>query len=159
MRAMWLTGLAAMWCVGVAWSAELPGKGQGRNRPGVGRPGTVRPGAARPGAGRPGFAGAGSGRLGGANPLAQVFAAADADKDGKVTLDELKAAMQRLPNAGPLSQNIDKLLQRLDANGDGALTMDELKAPWGGRPGNKPAGSGEPKKKGDGQGKNKPAKP
>jgi hypothetical protein len=141
MRWLGIAGLALVWATTGVWAEDPAGGAKGGNRPG----------ASRPKGGK-----AGDGRREGPNPLQRIFQNADANNDGKVTLEELKTAMGRLPNAGPLSQNIDKIFQRLDANGDGALTAEEIKNAANLRPGRKPSNSNEPNKKPEGKGKKKP---
>lgn len=163
MRVFLGSSLALLLAVTLSWAAEQPGSGQGAGRPGAGKPGVGAPGAGkagigRPGAGRPNFAGSAAGRPDFAGPLARVIDLADADKDGKVTLDELQKAMERLPGNRAAGANLDKLFQRLDANGDGALSADEIKSMAGRRPGGKPSDSGDRGGKPQPKGKNKPDK-
>lgn len=91
--------------------------------PGFGGPGFGRPGFRGPGFGGPGFGGHGFAPRGDHGPMAFGFGA-DADKDGKITLDELKAAK------GPNGQTIpaDKaqaLFDKLDTNKDGVISKDD----------------------------------
>lgn len=53
--------------------------------------------------------------------------AADKDKDGKITLDELKAWGAAKDKPVP-EKRIAALFKKRDANGDGAISGDELKA-------------------------------
>lgn len=89
----------------------------------------------------------------------RIIDMADADKDGKVTLEELQQVMERLPGNRSAGANLDKLFQRLDANGDGALSADEIKSLAGRRPGNKPSDAGDRGNKPQAKGKTKPDKP
>jgi Ca2+-binding EF-hand superfamily protein len=101
---------------------QKPQGGPGFGRPGFGGPGFGRPGFGGPGFGHPGF----GGPRGGHGAMGFGFGA-DADKDGKVTLDELKAAK------GPGGQSIpaDKaqaIFDKLDTNKDGAISQDDRPA-------------------------------
>jgi hypothetical protein len=78
-----------------------------------------------PGAGADkGKAGAGRGEM-----LMKLFEKADANGDGKVSLEEFKKAIENAPK-GKLKDKpemIDKLFKRIDANGDGFITKEEMK--------------------------------
>lgn len=65
-------------------------------------------------------------------PMAQAFEKADADGDGKVTLDELRTALPDFP---------EQAFTRLDQDGDGALVQDEMPRRGMRRPGG-PDGEG-----------------
>ena len=66
---------------------------------------------------------------------------ADKNKDGKVTLDEMKSWGAAKAKPVP-AEKIEAIFKKRDKNGDGALTADEAKA---GR--KKPKAEGEGKKK------------
>ena len=67
-----------------------------------------------------GMAGAGA-RLNGL-----LFRSADADGDGKVTLDEFKRAMARVPALADRPGLAERLFTRLDADGGGTLSPEEF---------------------------------
>jgi Ca2+-binding EF-hand superfamily protein len=77
-----------------------------------------------------------------------IFVSADADGDGKVTADELKADMAKhAPPGADVSDHADKLLAKLDTDGDGSISQGEfaaMKSPHGGGHGG-PHGAGGPK--------------
>jgi hypothetical protein len=59
--------------------------------------------------------------------LSQLFNAFDTNKDGKVSVEELKSGLSKV-----LSQNVNegqasKILKQLDTSGDGALQLDEFR--------------------------------
>src|SRR5438045_1474492 len=82
----------------------------------------------RPGAGqRPGGGGRGAG--GGGMMIGRMLEKADADKDGKISLDEFKKALENAPG-GRFKDNpqmADRMFKRLDTNGDGFISQDEIK--------------------------------
>jgi EF hand len=83
-----------------------------------------KPGAGKPGAGKPG-----AGKPGGGMMLAKLFVKADANGDGKVSLEEFKKAIANAPQ-GRLKDHpeaAERLFKRVDANGDGFVTQDEIK--------------------------------
>jgi Ca2+-binding EF-hand superfamily protein len=49
---------------------------------------------------------------------------ADADSDGKLTVEEIAAEMQRQRNL----RRAERLVQRFDADGDNVLTLDEIES-------------------------------
>lgn len=57
-----------------------------------------------------------------AGGVSPKFAAADADKDGKLSKDEIVACAKKKAD-----KRADELFKKLDANGDTSLTKDELK--------------------------------
>lgn len=57
-----------------------------------------------------------------AEELPPEFVAADVNKDGKLSRDEVVACVNK-----KTGRKADELLQKTDVNGDGALTKDELK--------------------------------
>ena len=69
---------------------------------------------------------------------------ADKNKDGKITLDEMKSWGAAKSKPVP-AEKIEALFKKRDKNGDGALTADEVK---GGRKKPKPGGEGKKKKPG-----------
>ena len=62
----------------------------------------------------------------------KAFALFDANGDGMISLDELKAILCRAtPLQPPLSEaRAEQIMRELDTNGDGQLSMDELAAGW-----------------------------
>ena len=62
----------------------------------------------------------------------RAFALFDANGDGVISLDELKAILCRpTPLQAPLSEaRAEQIMKELDTNGDGQLSMDELAAGW-----------------------------
>ena len=62
----------------------------------------------------------------------KAFALFDANGDGIISLDELKAILCRpTPLQPPLSEaRAEQIMRELDTNGDGQLSMDELAAGW-----------------------------
>ena len=62
----------------------------------------------------------------------KAFALFDANGDGMISLDELKAILCRpTPLQPPLSAaRAEQIMRELDTNGDGQLSMDELAAGW-----------------------------
>ena len=81
-----------------------------------------KPAEGKPGAGKPGKGGHGM-------MIAKLFEKADANNDGKVSLDEFKKAVENAPK-GKLKDHPEKaakLFKRLDADGDGFVTKEELK--------------------------------
>ena len=69
-------------------------------------------------------AGAGRGEM-----LMKLFDKADANGDGKISLEEFKTALENAPK-GKLKDKpeaIDKLFKKIDANGDGFITKEEMK--------------------------------
>ena len=52
----------------------------------------------------------------------QTFGRLDADRDGRVTTDERRAARERRR-----AEMADRMFDRLDANGDGSITREELR--------------------------------
>ena len=62
----------------------------------------------------------------------RAFALFDANGDGMISLDELKAILCRpTPLQPPLSEaRAEQIMKELDTNGDGQLSMDELAAGW-----------------------------
>jgi hypothetical protein len=85
------------------------------------KPGVDRPGARKPGAGK---RGAGGGMM-----LAKLFEKADANGDGKVSLEEFKKAIANAPQ-GRLKDKPEaaaKLFKHFDADGDGFVTKEEIK--------------------------------
>ena len=62
----------------------------------------------------------------------RAFALFDANGDGMLSLDELKAILCRpTPLQPPLSEaKVEQIMRDLDTNGDGQLSMDELAAGW-----------------------------
>jgi hypothetical protein len=76
----------------------------------------------KPGAGQ-GKPGAGRGQM-----LLKLFEKADANGDGKLSLEEFKNALEKAPK-GKLKDHpelAEKLFKRIDANGDGFITRDEM---------------------------------
>ena len=69
---------------------------------------------------------------------------ADANKDGKITLDEMKAWGAAKSKPVP-AEKIETIFKKRDKKGDGALTADEVK---GGKKKPKPGGEGKKKKPG-----------
>ena len=71
------------------------------------------------------FAGDKGGDKGGDKPKHQKkpFEEVDANKDGKISLDEFKAAMPKLDPA-----KAEEFFKKKDANSDGSLTPDEYNA-------------------------------
>lgn len=57
----------------------------------------------------------------GKKTVEERFADMDANKDGKVSLDEFKAKF-------PKPEAAEKVFKAMDADNDGSLTLDELKA-------------------------------
>ena len=55
---------------------------------------------------------------------AATFAAVDADKSGKLDLEELVSALAAAGDAADRAE-VEALFKRLDVNGDGAITMEE----------------------------------
>ena len=108
------------------------------DKPGKGKPGAKPGGARRPG--KPGES-AGRGQM-----MGQLFKKADANNDGKVTLDEFKKATENAPG-GRLKDMADKIFTRLDSDADGALSAEELKKAGENRPG-RPGGKPGQKKPG-----------
>jgi Ca2+-binding EF-hand superfamily protein len=65
----------------------------------------------------------------------QMFAKADADQSGGVSLDEFKALGQKHSQGVQAGQNMpsaEEIFASMDADGDGSLSMDEMKPPEGG---------------------------
>ena len=62
----------------------------------------------------------------------RAFALFDANGDGMISLDELKAILCRpTPLQPPLSEaRAEQIMKELDTNGDGELSLDELAAGW-----------------------------
>ena len=62
----------------------------------------------------------------------RAFALFDANGDGMLSLDELKAILCRpTPLQPPLSEaKVEQIMRELDTNGDDQLSMDELAAGW-----------------------------
>ena len=62
----------------------------------------------------------------------KAFALFDANGDGIISLQELKAILCRpTPLQPPLSEaRAEQIMRQLDTNGDGQLSMDELAAGW-----------------------------
>ena len=62
----------------------------------------------------------------------RAFALFDANGDGVISLDELKAILCRpTPLQPPLSEaRAEQIMKELDTNGDGELSLDELAAGW-----------------------------
>ena len=62
----------------------------------------------------------------------RAFALFDANGDGVISLDELKAILCRpTPLQPPLSEaRAEQIMRELDTNGDGELSLDELAAGW-----------------------------
>jgi NADH dehydrogenase FAD-containing subunit len=62
--------------------------------------------------------------------LAELFTAADADLDGSLSLDELRALFKVIlpeyPHLQPYSHGVKKLLEKYDVNQDGKLQLDEF---------------------------------
>ena len=58
---------------------------------------------------------------------AATFAAVDADKSGKLDLEELVSALAAAGDAADRAE-VEALFKRLDVNGDGAITMEEWRA-------------------------------
>ena len=58
---------------------------------------------------------------------AATFAAVDADKSGKLDLEELLRALAAAGDDADRAE-VEALFKRLDVNGDGAITMDEWRA-------------------------------
>ena len=75
---------------------------------------------------------------------AKGLMSADKNKDGKITLDEMKSWEAAKSKPVP-AEKIEALFKKRDKNGDGALTADELK---GGRKKPKPGAEGKKKKPG-----------
>ncbi|MCH2063399.1 MAG: EF-hand domain-containing protein [Roseibacillus sp.] len=69
---------------------------------------------------------------------------ADKNKDGKITLDEMKSWGAAKSKPVP-AEKIEALFKKRDKNGDGTLTADEVK---GGKKKAKPEGEGKKKKPG-----------
>ncbi|HJM64054.1 MAG: EF-hand domain-containing protein [Roseibacillus sp.] len=69
---------------------------------------------------------------------------ADKNKDGKITLDEMKAWGAAKAKPVP-AKRIEAVFKKRDKNGDGALTADEVKSS---RKKPKPEGEGKKKKPG-----------
>lgn len=61
-----------------------------------------------------------------AEELSPKFVAADANKDGKLSRDEVDVCVNKKAD-----KRAEELLQKMDVNGDGALTKDELKGKKG----------------------------
>ncbi len=73
--------------------------------------------------------GKGKGAAGRGEMLMKLFEKADANGDGKISLEEFKNALENAPK-GKLKDKpeaIDKLFKRIDANGDGFITKEEMK--------------------------------
>jgi Ca2+-binding EF-hand superfamily protein len=90
-----------------------------------------RPGFAGPGFGGPGFGGkhpfGGPQGFRGHGPKGPAFFGADADKDGKITLDELKAA--KGPDGNTIAADkAQAMFDKLDTNKDGAISKDDRPA-------------------------------
>lgn len=62
--------------------------------------------------------------------LSDIFDKADANSDGSLTLDELKAALPGDASAATAdgSSKAEKLFAKIDINGDGKISKDEVKA-------------------------------
>ena len=58
---------------------------------------------------------------------AATFSAIDADKSGKLDLEELLSALAAAGDVADRAE-VEALFKRLDANGDGAITMEEWRA-------------------------------
>jgi Ca2+-binding EF-hand superfamily protein len=61
--------------------------------------------------------------------LAHQFDKMDTDKGGSISLDEFKAAGQKVPaRQNKPASDLEALFNKIDADGDGGLTAEELKA-------------------------------
>lgn len=91
---------------------------------GPGMPGMERPGFAELDADADGFVSRDEMRA----PIAERLAAADADGSGTLDAAELVAAMQAR-QADRIAEMAERMIARRDADGDGALSLEELAAP------------------------------
>ena len=75
---------------------------------------------------------AASGAMPSKEDFRRAFALFDANGDGVISLDELKAILCRpTPLQPPLSEaRAEQIMKELDTNGDGELSLDELAAGW-----------------------------
>ncbi len=77
------------------------------------------------------------------------FATVDANKDGSITADEIKAMLAKNPRMAKhpdrLTKRTEKVFKRLDKNGDGSIDQAEFKALGGRGRGKRKRGADENK--------------
>src|SRR5271167_2200432 len=75
----------------------------------------------------------------------RIFMLADADLDGRLSLDEYRDFLRSSPRMKDAAATIEPMFRRLDADRDGFLSLAEYRKSFPRRPGGAPAKPGAPK--------------